>query len=306
MPFDYQPIKLSEPRPTDYPQHLISTNPRRNETLSRIYSRLERILINTGDLEIYEMTYKTPIQTEHPENNIGRVRYFKSSGNSAVIVLPKRGTYGYDPAPLIAAYLAENGVSAYLVETPYHGSRRINALKGGMPVELDKLKIAFQQAITETMGLVDSVEERNVGICGVSLGAIYASIIYGADPRFSSACLVGAGGDIANLIFKTKDGFFKYLREEHLIKRGISEEELRLQLEEFEPTRHADRSRRDGLFMVYPIFDTHLPFRNAEDLRESWNFPKRMLVPLPHNAMVLYAPFLLPMILNHFKATLDS
>lgn len=322
MAFEYQPIQLSEPRRIEVPQQLISGNPRRNARLNKLFSWLERRIlgIDNTTLEIFERAYDAPIKTERfPENNKGIVRYYKSSGDSAVIVLPKRGTYGYDPAPLIAAYLATNGISVYQLETPFHGSRRVGRLKGGMPVELDQLKIGFRQGITEAMALTDLVEEEHVGICGVSLGAIYASIVYALHKRLSSAFLLGGGSNVAGIMLESKDGFFKYLREQHL--KGISQEMLETELREFEPSKHTNSEKSSKLLMVLSSRDKYIPRKYEEELREAWGNPQQYLLPpqrlgnfdipeslrhlLPagHLSMLIYAPWLLPRISEHFRGT---
>jgi dienelactone hydrolase len=47
------------------------------------------------------------------------------------------------------------------------------------------------------------VKVGDVAVLGTSLGAIRASILYGADPEFKAAVLIVPGGDLANLIANT-------------------------------------------------------------------------------------------------------
>lgn len=309
MIFKYKPLRLTGQKPIELQPHLLSGNPRRNERRNKIISRLERLVIS-NNLQIYESTFISPIQTEYPSNNRGIVRHFKSESKSAVLVLPKRGTYGYKFHELIAAYLATNGITSYTIETPYHGSRRIQNTKGGMPTDLEKLSVVFQQAITETMGLVALIKEENgnakVGICGVSLGAIIASEIYGIDD-VSSACLIMGGGNLPDLFLKSKDGFMKYLRGQ-LLSSGMSEEQLRSELierfAEFEPCKHTNPDKKDNLLMIKANLDRYVPPECVEILRKSWGNPEMYSIPLGHFGVVIYLPLLLPKILNHFRRTL--
>ena len=307
MEFEYQPIKLNEPTRIESPQHSISRKPWKNKVLNKLYSLLERKLLGISDnLEIYESTYPTPIQTEYPENNVGRVRYYKASGNSAVIILPQRGR-GYNFAQLIASYLATNGISTYEIEAPLRESRFPDGVKSfyDLPIDLSKLKTRFRQAVTETRGLIDLVEEENVGICGVSLGAIYASIVYGIDERVSSACLIMAGGNLVEMVFESNDKFARFLRDS-LVKNGISKEELKREVEDIEPRNYAKPHKSKNLLMINGHLDKEVPLRYALELCDSWGNPEQILVSAGHLSIVVNTAKLLSKILDHYKRTLSD
>ena len=304
MAFEYQPIRLTDPKLIEFPLQPISIRGRRRHRLEELYSRLERKIFGiTDNLRVEESTYATPIKSKYEENNVGRIRYYRASDDAAVIVLPQRGG-GYNFAQLFASYLAANGISAYEVETPFHGSRRIETLRGGTPTELDEFKLMFRQAVTETRGLVDLVKEKKVGICGVSLGAIYASIVYGVDERISSGCLMMGGGNIADMIFESEDGFLKYLREEHLFEKGISREMLRDELAEVEPCNFINQGKSGNLLMFNATKDKYIPPKCAEQLMEAWGNPKSYPIRSGHLTAVFYTPFLLKKMLQHFQRTL--
>lgn len=306
MEFDYQPLVLTEPKLIELPDHPISSKALRNWLANRGVSFLERILlgIKPDDLAVFESTYAPPITTtKYPENNVGRVRYYRASKDAAVIILPQRGG-GYNFAQLFASYLAANGISAYELETPFHGSRRIGTLRGGMPIELDEFKLMFRQAVTETRGLVDLVKEKKVGICGLSLGAIYASIVYGVHERISSGCLVMGGGNIADMLFESEDGFLRYLREEHLFEERISREMLRNELAEIEPCNYTKPNKSGNLLMINASRDIFIPPKCSEQLREAWGNPIAYQIPTTHLSAVLYTRRIMKKMLEHFQRTL--
>ena len=259
----------------------------------------------SDNLVIRERTYRTPIETEYQENNTGRVRYYNASSNSAIVILPQRGG-GYNFAQLIAAYLATNGISAYVIETPFHGKRLPSGVKSICDVQMDlaKLKGIFRQAVTETRSLIDLVEEEKIGICGISLGAIYASIVYGVDERVSSACLIAGCGNLADLIYESEDIFANHLRN-YLIEIGIKRKELKESLKEIEPCNYIDRSKSRNLLMVNGRKDKDAPLDYAQDLAKAWGNPKQILTKRGHVSMVLDVHHLLPEILNHFRKTLE-
>lgn len=305
--FEYKPIQFSETRRVSLPEHPISRHVLRNAVLNKVFSLLERRILGIRKgLEVYESTYQVPIATEYPENNVGRVRKYKASDKSAVIVLPQRGS-GYSMAQLIASYLASNGISAYELETPFHGLRLPKGMRSmcELPIDLDKLKAIFNQAVTETRGLIDLVEEEKIGIFGVSLGAIYASVVYGVDDRVSSACLMMGGGNLADMIFDSDDHFARYLRR-HLTAYGISRRELRKELEEIEPCNYARPDKADNMLMVNASLDKEVPVKYGEELRRAWGNPEQVLLNATHLGIAMHSLRILQKILSHYKRTLGD
>lgn len=308
MNFEYKPIRLEETRKVKLAQHEFSrTRPWSNAPLNAAVSLIERIVlgIKPEKLEIYESTYQTPTQTNFGENNIGRVRHYKASNDKAVIVLPQSG-YGYDLRKIISSYLAMNGISVYEVETPFHGSRRPAKYVSiyGLLKDVDAIKSTYAQAISETRGIIDLVKEKNVGICGVSLGAIYASIVYGIDERLASACLLIGGGNIADMIFDSSEKTVQKLRTE-LERQGMTRELLRKELEDIEPRKYTNPARSHNVLMINSETDAVVPFRHAHDLAVSWGGAELYTLNMTHKGIIFKIPEALRMMLAHYERTLS-
>ena len=255
------------------------------------------------NLDVTESTFKSPIETKWPENNVVTVRHYRASDKFAVVVLPQRGG-GYNIAPVIASYLATNGISAYEVETPLSGRRRPKEKTiDELISNVDEFKQMFHQAITEVRGVLDFVTEREIGICGISLGAMYASIVYGVDSRVSSACLVMAAGNLAGIVFDSDDRFAKYLRA-YLDKEGITKEQLKAELKDSEPCTYVNPDKGRNLLMVNGLHDKYLPIEFAKELALAWKHGESMLFNGGHNSAILRIPCILPRILEHYQRTL--
>ena len=305
MVFEYQPIEFTETRRIELPKHPISRKAWLDKSMNKVVSLLERKVLHIKeDLEIYESTYEAPIKTEYDENNTGRVRYYKASDESAVIVLPQRGS-GVNIAQIVASYLATNGISAYEIETPFHGSRLPVGVRSitEIPFDLNKLKIIFTQAVTETRSLIDLIEEKNIGIFGVSLGGVYASLVYGIDDRVVSACLALAGGNFSDMIFESNERFMLYLRK-HIIKDGISKEELIEKLKEVEPSNYTNPAKSDNLLFVTASNDKSIPIKYSQQLRDAWGYPEQYLVNAGHITSIKEIKPLLSKVLLHYRRTL--
>lgn len=308
MVFEFHPIKVIGTARVKLRKHQITkTWPTLNAIDNLALSALERFLlgIKPEKLQIVETTYQSPIQTNYEENNTGRVRHYKASSGNAVIVLPQSG-YGLDFGKIIASFLAANGINAYEVETPLYGSRLPAGVRSMYQVAThpDSLKLAFYQAVAEVRGVIDLIEEQKIGICGVSLGAIYASILYGIDERLSSGCLVMGGGNIADVIFDSKEKYVAGLRAK-LEKQGMTREALRKELGEIEPLIYTSHSRSRDLLMINGAKDKELPRGNAMALANAWGSPEVLLVNKGHKNIIFEAPYILSEMLNHFRKTLD-
>ncbi|MBI2541395.1 hypothetical protein HYV80_01675 [Candidatus Woesearchaeota archaeon] len=313
MQFKYQPLeKIAETSQITLPQQQISSRVWLN-ALSNwlVHNFLERGLDISENLDITESTFKPPVETKWPENNVVRVRHYRASDDFAVVVLPQRRmtrpnkVEGYNLAPVIASYLATNGISAYEIETPLSGTRRP---KGKTIDELfpnlETFKSTFQQAVAEVRGVLDFATERGIGICGISQGAMYASIVYGVDNRVSAACLLMGAGDLADLILdsRSKDPFVLYLKS-LVSQRGTSGEKIREEFSEIDPCSYANPYKGENLLMINGKSDKKLPIEYPKRLALAWKRGESMLLKGGHGAAILQMPYVLPRILEHYQRT---
>ncbi|MBI2650602.1 hypothetical protein HYX04_04775 [Candidatus Woesearchaeota archaeon] len=304
--------KVSGPTKIELPEQEISGWRLLNVTSKWLASYfLERPLKIDKDLDISESTFKSPIETEWPENNVVRVRHYKASDNFAVVVLPQRRmtrpnkVQGYNIAPVIASYLATNGISAYEVETPLSGTRRPKEKTiDELITDVQSFKSTIQQAVAEVRSMLDFVAEKEIGIIGISLGAIYASIVYGIDKRVSSACLVMGAGNLADMVFESEDVVAKHLRA-YASSHAITREQLRAELKDVEPCNYTNPDKGEKLLMINGLKDRELPLKYAKELALAWVNYESTLLRGGHRSAILTFPHILPRILEHYQRTLE-
>lgn len=304
MPFEYQPLGLVRRSKIPIPAQKISKKRWKNILPSLVVSLLEQKLLGIDrNTEVEEIVYKTSKETRFRENNTLTVKHYKPKypAESAVIVLPQRGS-GYDFAQLISLYLASNGINAYELVIPLRDSRLPKGITSitQLPLDLDDLNTIVDQAVAEVRGLIDLLPYTKIGICGVSLGAIYSSIVYGVDDRVTSACLILGGGDLAGMIFESEDRFVKTFRS-YVIQNAISKEDLRKKLAGIEPCNYTSSKKAKNLLMINAKFDKEVPEKYGLLLKEAWGDPELYLVKAGHLSAVKEIRVLLPMVLNHYK-----
>ncbi len=189
----------------------------------------------------------------------------------AVIVLHYLGADDLRPTRLLAEELNERGIAAVLLALPYHIQRTPpGARSGEMALSGDPARIrdVVVQSVLDVRRSLDflaarpEIDGKSVGIAGISLGAVIASLAYSADCRLQRAAIVLGGADLAHILWHSS---LTGPTREAMRRRGLDLDALRRELADVEPLNRAS-SRTDGrAFLVGARFDTVIP---AEDVRK--------------------------------------
>ncbi|MBI2140426.1 alpha/beta hydrolase family protein [Candidatus Woesearchaeota archaeon] len=256
------------------------------------------------DLKVEEWTYRPEIQSPIEENRTGYVRLYhrydpapqKPGEDAIVIVLPPRGR-GFNVAQLIASYLASHGLNAVDLELPLRGRRLPPDASGfeDLRPTLEQVVQTFQQSVNEACSLATTLLTEGyskVGICGISIGALFGSIVYGADKRLQCACLALAGGNLPALIRDSDDALAKHLKR-YIIQQGISWDTVSEIVKSVDPLTFADSSRKGGLLMITALHDKVVLNGEAKRLWAAWGEPKEIKVQASHYSIFKNAALLL-------------
>lgn len=163
---------------------------------------------------ISTVTFPSPVVTPHDNNNRVHCEYFlpKAEGTKpAVIVLHILGG-DFDLARLFARALASRGVAALFLKMPYYGERRQPDSPSRM-ISLDPHETVrgMTQAVLDIrraavwLAAQKDVDPKRLGIMGISLGGITAALAASVEPRFTSVCLILAGGDMGEVAWTSTE-----------------------------------------------------------------------------------------------------
>ncbi|MBI2138849.1 alpha/beta hydrolase family protein [Candidatus Woesearchaeota archaeon] len=265
-----------------------------------------------GDLEVEEWTYRPEKKSLIKENCTGYARLFhrydaapQQPGEDAiVIVLPPRGR-GFNGAQLIASYLASHGLNAVDLELPLRGRRLPRDVSGfeDLRPTLDEVVETFQQSVNEVCSLATTLLSEGyskIGICGVSMGALFGSIAFGADKRLQCACLALAGGNLAALIRDSEDALAKHLNR-YITQQGMSWDAVSKKVSSVDPLAFADPSRKDKLLLMTAAHDKVILNGEAKRLWEAWGKPREIEVQASHYSILRNAPWLLQEAFAHLS-----
>lgn len=210
------------------------------------------------------------------------------------ILLPKQGA-GPFPSVVILHYwgalnrnvernqaleLNKRGIAAVLMTLPYHLERTPKGSRSGeMAIQPDpeKLKVTLLQSLQDTRRAIDFIQSRpefdpgRIGISGLSLGAIVASLVYGIDERVSHAAFVLGGVDIAHILWYSSR---VVPQREELRRLGFTEAKLREALAPMEPADFLKARPGTDALIVAARYDTVIPARSTRELIESISNPK--------------------------------
>ena len=231
-------------------------------------------------IEISLVTFPSPVETPHPENNTVHCEYFRPVApgkHPAVIVLHILGG-DFDLSRLFCRHLAQQNVAALFLKLPYYGPRRPADSKVRMINEDPRATVAnMRQGILDIRrGAAwlcgqDEVDDDQLGIFGISLGGITSALASTAEPRFGKICLMLAGGDMGKIAWESPE--VKEVRE-RWVATGGSKEEFYEILKQIDPVTYGDRVRGRKILMLNASHDEVIPKVCTESLWHAFGEPE--------------------------------
>jgi len=244
----------------------------------------------------YLLTFPSPVATEFECNNTVHCEYFSPVGDGqhpGVIILHILGG-DFDLSRGIARGLARSGIGALFLKMPYYGPRRPEGRRIRMISEdLDRTVSAMTQAVLDIRRarawLADrpEVDEQQLGITGISLGGIVATLAASADPEFERACLILAGGNLEKIIRESEET--RDIRDVWERKK-FDLEQVRAELAKVDPLTYADRLKNRKVLMFNASNDRVIPPDCTKALWQSMGKPEIHWWPANHYSAAFYLP----------------
>jgi dienelactone hydrolase len=271
------------------------------------YELKQKRELPVSGIEIYDLTFPSPVTTKYPENNTVHAEYYLPRGKGpfpGVIVLDildgsqvvSRG---------IASVLAANGIAGLCVQMPYYGPRRpaegrVRLLSPDVPHTL----AAIQQAVLDNrcaaawLASRREIDAKKLGIHGTSLGSFVAALTAAADPRLNNVSLLLGGGDLVEAYWDNPKAkpFFTALSafgaDKETIKRAVSQAD---------PITYAASLKKRNLLMIAASRDDVVPPAAARSLWEATGKQKIVWLNATHVGAAMYLFDATDHIVKHFK-----
>jgi dienelactone hydrolase len=245
-------------------------------------------------IELSEVRFPSPVETPHPANNTVHAEYFRplrEGKHPGVVMLHILGG-DFDLSRLFCRQLAHHGVAAMFVVLPYYGPRR----EPGSPVRMvsadpRETVAGMRQAILDVrraaawLAARSEIEAGELGVCGISLGGITGALAMAVEPRFSKACLLLAGGDLAQVSWDRPE--LARVRRAWLAQ-GRTKDEFFAIAGQIDPVRYGGRINGRKVLMLNAEHDEVIPRTCTESLWRAFGEPEIVWFECGHYSAIRY------------------
>ncbi len=261
--------------------------------------------------QISELTFPSPVETPYPRNNTVHCEYFTPHGNGpfpAVVVLHILGG-DFELSRVCCRTMVANNIAALFLKMPYYGPRRPPGVRIRMiSPDPNQTVDGMTQAVLDIrraaawLASRPEVDASRLGITGISLGGIVSALATAAEPRFSRACFVLAGGDMPRVVMESKE--MDDIRE-HWRGRQITAEQVGEMLRPIDPLTYAEQLRGRKLLMINARHDEVIPRSCTEALWHAVGEPEIIWWNAGHYSAALYLPAGLAQMTKFFAADVE-
>jgi dienelactone hydrolase len=268
--------------------------------------KLKRELTVSG-IDIYELTFPSPVKSKHAENNVVHAEYFVPKGKGpfpGVIVLDiLDGSLIVSRA--IATILASQEVAALCVHLPYYGPRRpagerVRFINADLKHSMDSIRQAVldNRCAAAWLASRPEIDAKKLGIHGTSLGSFMAALTAAAEPRLEKVSLMLGGGGLVDAYWDHPQAK-PYLQV--LSVWGGDKETLKKAIAPADPITYAENLKKRDLLMIAASRDDVVPPAAAKALWEATGKQKIVWLNATHVGAVVYLFDATEHIVKHFK-----
>jgi dienelactone hydrolase len=253
-------------------------------------------------VRVYRLTFPSPLETPWPENNSVPAEYYVPVGASpdekvpAAVVLDILDGSAIVPR-MLARAAAHQGVAALYLPMPCYNVRRPkdNGHEKLLRDDPSRLGDGMRQTVMDVrrakaiLASRPEVDPHRLGITGVSLGGIMTALSAGVDGQFDRVVPILAGGDVAALMFHTRET--RKIRA-LLEAKGITKNDAAKILAAVEPLNYASRIDPARCFMINAGNDEVIPKATTEALNKAIGGAEILWLPTGHYTALTYLPLI--------------
>ena len=259
-------------------------------------------------VEIFRVTFPSPVTSPTPENNTVYAEYYRPIGSGpfpAVVVLDITGG-DQSLSRFIAQTLAQNKIAGLFVQMAYYGPRRPPGSKLRMlSTNIPRTMAAVRQTVLDCrcaaawLAARPEVDPARVGIMGTSLGSFVATLTGEMDKRFNRvAILLGGGGLVDSFYDHPKAAPYRKIWE----LLGGTKEQVKQALAPVDPITKAGNLVGRDVLMIAAKRDEIVPPSAAVKLWSAMGKPKIVWYDTTHYGAALYIAAALKPVIRHFAA----
>jgi dienelactone hydrolase len=150
-----------------------------------------------------------------------------------------------------------------------------------------------------------AVDHERIGIVGISMGALIGSVAAGVDSRIRAGVFILGGGDLAGILFSSREPTIVSIRKRIEEEEDLTREELIAEtgrrLRNVDPLTYANRLDPNRILMINAYFDHVIKRRFGTALWEAAGEPLMVMLPTGHYSAGLFFDYAQRRMLAHFQ-----
>lgn len=259
-------------------------------------------------VEVYTLSYPSPVVTPQPENNTVVAEYYRPKGKGpfpAVIVLDiLAGDQSLSRA--ICMNFAQNGIAGLFVQMAYYGPRRTPKGPRLLSPNIKQTQEAIRQTVLDCrcaaawLEARPEVDAKKLGIMGTSLGSFMSALTASAEPRLNRVAILLGGGGLV-------DAFWTNQRGQGVVAMlscvGVTKEQFRPLIDPMDPLSYASYLKDRKLLLVGAKQDDVVPPKAMEQLWIATGKPPIMWVDSTHVGAALHIFGIMSRVREHFSGS---
>ena len=187
-----------------------------------------------------------------------------------------------------AKYFANHGYAALIV------NRNAKLLQAE---SVEEVEAALKQNVIDLKQVLDWIETRNdldrnnIGVFGISLGAINSALIIALDRRIKAAVMGLAGGDLPYILTNSSENSVQKGIARIKEKNNLSDEPLYCELRckiQTDPLKYAKYIDARKVLVVVALLDTVIPTKKGKALITAIGMPQPIYILSGHYTAIFY------------------
>jgi dienelactone hydrolase len=259
-------------------------------------------------VEVYHLTFPSPVESPHPENNTVHAEYYRPKGKGpfpCVIVLDITGG-DQSLSRMIANHLAQNRIGGLFVQMAYYGPRRPKGSRLRLlSLDFEHTTKAIRQTVldlrraTAWMASRPEIDAQRLGVVGTSLGSFMGALTAEMEPRLGRVVvLLGGAGFV--------DGYYDHPKARTAVKlwemMGGTKQQVKDLIAPVDPITCAANLKDRKLLIIAGKKDEIVPPKMAEALWNATGRQKIVWYNCGHYTAALYLLPALKQVVEHLGA----
>ncbi|MCS6850759.1 MAG: alpha/beta hydrolase family protein [Gemmataceae bacterium] len=272
------------------------------------YTLSLKAVFPASGVEVYRLTFPSPVQSPHPENNTVHAEYYRPRAARkfpCVIVLDITGG-DQSVSRTIATHLASKGIGGLFVQMAYYGPRRppgsgLRLLSYDYPHTLNAIRQTVLDLRCATAWMEDrpEIDAGRLGILGTSLGSFIGTLTAEMEPKLRRvAVLLGGGGLVDAYYDDPRAAPYRKLWE----ALGGSRAKLAELIAPVDPITYAENLKTRRVLILAAARDDIVPPSATRALWKATGEQKIVWFDCTHYGAVLYLAPALKHVVEHFAA----